>query len=78
MNELIDYYGIEVVQAYMSHIQETAELAVKDLLREVGQKVKNITGRAILHAVDFMDDGSQIVLTVNIDVEKGTSIFDFK
>jgi 5-oxoprolinase (ATP-hydrolysing) len=29
VNELIDFYGLDVVQAYMAHIQRNAELAVK-------------------------------------------------
>ena len=33
VNELIDFYGLDVVQAYMNHIQRNAEVAVKDLIR---------------------------------------------
>lgn len=77
VNELIDYYSLDVVQAYMSHIQSSAELAVKDLLKEVGSQVFRKRGAASLHAIDYMDDGSTIELTVNIDIEKGTAVFDF-
>jgi len=35
--ELIDSYGLDVVQAYMSHIQKNAELAVRDMLRQIGR-----------------------------------------
>lgn len=33
MGELIDQYSLEVVQAYMGHIQKNAELAVRDMLK---------------------------------------------
>lgn len=35
VGELILQYGLDVVQAYMGHIQTSAEMAVRDLLREV-------------------------------------------
>ena len=39
VSELIDGYGLDVVQAYMKHIQENAEVAVRDMLKEIGNKV---------------------------------------
>lgn len=33
VSELIDEYGLDVVQAYMTHIQNNAELAVRDMLK---------------------------------------------
>ena len=56
MKELIDAYGLDVVQAYMAHIQvrrlcavisnvppfaqENAEVAVRDMLKEIAAKAK--------------------------------------
>lgn len=77
MNELIDYYGLDVVQAYMSHIQKSAEYAVRDLLKDVGTRVYKKTGAYLLHALDHMDDGSPIELTVDINIKDGTAVFDF-
>lgn len=77
VNELIDYYTLDVVQAYMGHIQTSAKLGVQDLLREVGSRVRMKTGSSSLHAIDYMDDGSPIELSVDIDVERGTAVFDF-
>lgn len=73
MSELIDSYGLNVVQAYMAHIQHNAELAVRDMLREVGRKA----GTSLLQAEDFMDDGSPIHLTVRLDPQLGSAVFDF-
>ncbi|GKT45086.1 uncharacterized protein ColSpa_05267 [Colletotrichum spaethianum] len=71
---LIEEYGEETVQFYMVHIQNNAELCVRNLLKEVS---KRFEGRD-LQAVDFMDDGSPIRLKVTIDSGKGEAIFDFE
>lgn len=78
VEELIDYYGLKVVQAYMNYIQKNAEVAVRDLLRTIGTRVIKRTGKSILSAVDYLDDGSPIVLKITIDIETGSSIFDFR
>lgn len=77
VNELIDYYGLKVVQAYMKHIQNNAELAVRDLLRAVGKEAIERTGQSTLNAIDYLDDGAAILLNVVIDTESGSAIFDF-
>ena len=76
ITELIDEYSLLVVQAYMNHIQTNAELAVRDMLREIGSKTKERTGRTVLSAVDYMDDGTPICLTVSI-TDDGGAVFDF-
>ncbi|GAB6023455.1 hypothetical protein CHUAL_008235 [Chamberlinius hualienensis] len=73
VNELIDYYELNVVQAYMAHIQTNAEIAVKDKLKEVAL----LAGCDTLVAEDWMDDGATIKLAVKIDLEKGQAVFDF-
>ncbi|XP_076046275.1 5-oxoprolinase isoform X2 [Oratosquilla oratoria] len=77
VNELIDYYGLDVVQAYMNHIQESAEMAVKDLLKVVSKRTLGEDGLVNLKAKEFMDDGSEICLNVCINSEEGTAVFDF-
>ncbi|XP_065350424.1 5-oxoprolinase [Cloeon dipterum] len=74
VQELIESYGLNVVQAYMKHIQTNAELAVRDMLKQVAESSK--TG-SLLSASDFMDDGSVINLSVKIDQEAGSAVFDF-
>jgi N-methylhydantoinase B/oxoprolinase/acetone carboxylase alpha subunit len=49
-------------------IQDNAETAVKDLLKSVVRSVADQKDhKADLHAVEYMDDGSAIVLRVEID-----------
>ncbi|KAK5971095.1 Hydantoinase B/oxoprolinase [Trichostrongylus colubriformis] len=75
--DLISEYGLDVVQAYMLHIQSTAEESVREMLREVGAKLLERTGSTRLEASDSMDDGTVIQLSITIDVEKGEALFDF-
>ncbi|TMS37914.1 hypothetical protein L596_004750 [Steinernema carpocapsae] len=77
VTELIEGYGLDVVQAYMSHIQSNAEVAVHQLLKKVGEETKKRFGKSVLQAEDFMDDGTRIKLTVDIDTAKGEAEFDF-
>ncbi|KAK0398342.1 hypothetical protein QR680_002542 [Steinernema hermaphroditum] len=77
VTELIESYGLDVVQAYMAHIQSNAEVAVHQLLRKVGRETKERFGQSVLQAEDYMDDGTLIKLTVKIDEDKGEAVFDF-
>lgn len=70
---LFTEYGVETVQKYMYAIQVTAEMAVRDLLKELHQKF----GGQPLEAVDYMDDGTPIRLKVTIDGLDGSAKFDF-
>jgi len=77
VHELIDEYGLDVVQAYMAHIQNNAEVAVREMLREIAARTREKTGKTSLYAVDKMDDGSEIHLAISIDEVKGDAKFDF-
>ncbi|KAL2847756.1 Hydantoinase B/oxoprolinase-domain-containing protein [Aspergillus pseudoustus] len=69
---LIEEYGLDTVQMYMYEIQKTAELAVRNLLKDMYHQY----GGRPLEALDFMDDGTPIKLTITIDKE-GSAVFDF-
>ncbi len=68
--DLIDVYGLDVVQAYMGHIRANAEGAVRDLLKAVAKKTREATGSSTLEAVDCVDDGTEIRLSVQLNEEK--------
>lgn len=40
VSELIDSYGLRIVQAYMNYIQQNAEIAVRDMLKEIARKTR--------------------------------------
>ncbi|XP_030631062.1 5-oxoprolinase [Chanos chanos] len=77
VKELIDCYGLDVVQAYMGHIQSNAELAVRDMLRDFARRRRQQTGSLDVEAEDHMDDGTPIRLRVQINEEEGSAVFDF-
>lgn len=74
--EMVEYYGLGVVQAYMRHVQDSAEEAVRNSLRELSQS-KGLKEVDTVTAVDYLDDGSPIVLKLTIDRRDGSAIFDF-
>uniref|UniRef100_A0A8C7SLX5 5-oxoprolinase, ATP-hydrolysing n=1 Tax=Oncorhynchus mykiss TaxID=8022 RepID=A0A8C7SLX5_ONCMY len=77
VGELIDSYGLAVVQAYMGYIQTNAELAVRDMLKEFARCRQKQTGSLEVEAEDFMDDGTPIRLRVQINENEGSAVFDF-
>lgn len=77
VGELIQQYGLDVVQAYMGHIQTNAEVAVRDMLKTVAKDAKNRTGKSVLEAEELMDDGSRIYLKVTLNEEEGSALCDF-
>uniref|UniRef100_A0A2M4A7B1 Putative oxoprolinase n=1 Tax=Anopheles triannulatus TaxID=58253 RepID=A0A2M4A7B1_9DIPT len=77
VTELIGAYGLRVVQAYMGHMQANAELAVREMLRQVATEARLRTGSTVLAAEQLMDDGTPIRLTVQIDEDAGSAVCDF-
>lgn len=69
---MIADHGLRTVHKYMYAIQKTAEVAVRELLKETYTKF----GGKPLEAVDYMDDGTPIALKITISPD-GTAIFDF-
>ncbi|XP_074059206.1 5-oxoprolinase [Macrotis lagotis] len=77
VGELIGQYGLDVVQAYMAHIQANAELAVREMLQAFAG-VRVAKGLPLeVNAEDHMDDGSPIRLLVKINPVQGSAIIDF-
>ncbi|HID01821.1 MAG TPA: 5-oxoprolinase, partial [Desulfobacterales bacterium] len=74
--EMVEYHSLEVVQAYMQHVQETAEEAVRTSLCEVS-RTQGLAERDTITATEYLDDGSPIKLTLTIDRSDGSAIFDF-
>ncbi|KAJ5619477.1 hypothetical protein N7510_003461 [Penicillium lagena] len=72
IQNLTEEYGLETVQMYMYEIQRTAELAVRNLLKDMYHRY----GGRPLEALDFMDDGTPIKLTITIEKD-GSAVFDF-
>ncbi|KAL5614169.1 hypothetical protein BROUX41_000007 [Berkeleyomyces rouxiae] len=74
IESLVTESGLPEVQKYMYAIQDTAERAVRDLLRGFYRQTKGQP----LTAMDYMDDGTPICLTITIDGKTGSAVFDFE
>lgn len=72
LQELVHEHGLRVVDAYMGFIQTNAELSVRNMLKDFAKK-----HNAKVSAVDHMDDGSPICLSIEIDPDTGSAVFDF-
>jgi 5-oxoprolinase (ATP-hydrolysing) len=62
----------------MSYISSNAEQAVRNLLRTVAARQSSTSTTVQLHAIDYMDDGTPIELTITIDGVEGSAVFDFE
>ena len=74
--EMVTKYGLEVVQAYMGHIQTTAEEAVRAGLKALSKR-RGMEQVDSVTATEYLDDGSPIVLKLTIDQTSGSACFDF-
>lgn len=79
VQELIEQYGLETVQAYMNYVQMNAEEAVREMLKSVGRRISSESNEncVTIEEEDYMDDGSVIHLKLSIDSSKGEAVFDF-
>lgn len=83
IKELIEQYGLDTVQSYMTYVQVNAEGAVREMLKSVAARVSSEPAKClegdslVIEEEDYMDDGSVIHLKLSIDPKKGEAVFDF-
>ncbi|TVY56694.1 Uncharacterized protein LCER1_G003002 [Lachnellula cervina] len=73
ISELCQSHSLPYVQFYMRSIQQNAELAIREYLKQVYAR---FNGRA-LQAIDYYDDGTPVVVKITIEPETGSAHFDF-
>ena len=73
LQSLVVENGLENVEAYMHFIQKNAEMAVRQMLKSFAA-----THGTRATAIDHLDDGTPIKLTIDIDPETGNSSFNFE
>lgn len=78
IKELIQQYGLETVQSYMTYVQSNAEEAVREMLKAVAARVEQENGSTVIEEEDYMDDGTVIHLKLSIDSKMGEASFDFE
>ena len=67
LRAMVKHFGLDVVNAYMQHVQDNAEGAVKRVLKVLQN------GRYRYE----MDDGTEIVVSISFDSENQTAVVDF-
>lgn len=58
---------------YMGAIQDSAELATRNLFKKLSKRFHG----NVISAIDYMDDGTPIQLEVTINKDSGAATFDF-
>lgn len=74
LSGLVKEYSYPVISLYMGGIQDTAELAVRNLLKTAYEKFRGHH----LKAKDYLDDGTAIAVEIDINPETGGATFDFR
>lgn len=67
VKKMIVHFGLEVVQAYMRHVQDNAEESVRRVL-------------AVLKDADFkfeLDNGKKIIVKISVDIKNRNATIDF-
>ncbi len=67
LRSMVSHFGLEVVIAYMQHVQDNAEGAVKNVLKALRDG----------HFRYEMDGGSAIEVSISVDQENQTALVDF-
>ncbi|HKW80233.1 MAG TPA: hydantoinase B/oxoprolinase family protein, partial [Casimicrobiaceae bacterium] len=67
LKRMVDHFGLEVVRAYMKHVQDNAEEAVRRVLDVLTDG----------HFEYEMDSGAKIAVTISIDKAKREAVIDF-
>ncbi len=75
IEEMVQRYGLDVIHAYMGHVQYAAEQAVRASLIRIAEE-RGCSGKPII-ATEYLDDGSPINLQLTINGDDGSAVFDF-
>ncbi len=68
LQEMVERYGADVVQAYMGHVQDDAAEALREALRALGPRTSTFE--------DWLDDGARVRVTLTVS-EDGRAKVDF-
>ena len=71
LRKMVAQFGLDVVQAYMRHVQDNAEEAVRRAIDRLAMRVK--AGQFTLP----LDNGAQICVAVRIDAASRSAVIDF-
>ncbi|KAL3455825.1 Hydantoinase B/oxoprolinase-domain-containing protein [Aspergillus heterothallicus] len=72
LQNLCEEFSLPVVHRHMRGIQSNAEVAVREFFKKISSN-----NAEPLTAVDYFDDGSRIKVSITIDSETGSAVYDF-
>ena len=67
LKRVITHYGLDVVHAYMGHVMENAEESVRRVIAALTD----------CEFVGEMDDGNQIAVSIQVNLEERSAVIDF-
>ncbi|MGI9598321.1 MAG: hydantoinase B/oxoprolinase family protein, partial [Acidimicrobiales bacterium] len=67
LRRVIDYYGLDVVHAYMDHVKDNAEESVRRVIEALSDSSFTYV----------TDDGSQVAVTITVDRHDRSAVVDF-
>jgi 5-oxoprolinase (ATP-hydrolysing) len=71
LRRMVEQFGLDVVQAYMGHVQDNAEEAVRRAIARLAARMQS--GRFTL----ALDNGAQIQVAVSLDAASRSAVIDF-
>ena len=71
LRKMVDQFGLDVVLAYMGHVQDNAEESVRRAITKLSKRLKD--GQFTLP----LDNGAQIRVSVRIDAATRSAVVDF-
>jgi 5-oxoprolinase (ATP-hydrolysing) len=71
LHKMVQQFGLDVVKAYMAHVQDNAEESVRRAIARLGKRLKD--GRFTL----ALDNGAQIQVAVQINATERSARIDF-
>ncbi len=71
LRRMAEQYGLDVVQAYMGHVQDNAEESVRRAIARLSQRMRD--GHFTLQ----LDNGAHITVAVRLDAEARSAVVDF-
>lgn len=93
LRKMVEQFGLEVVQAYMRHVQDNAEESVRRVIQEIGVRFQlssppvscvrtdpdnwNLTPISLTPITLPLDNGAQIQVAIRINPETRSAVIDF-
>jgi 5-oxoprolinase (ATP-hydrolysing) len=81
LRKMVEHFGLDVVQAYMGHVQDNAEEAVRRAIDLIGVRFQLTSSKdgkpTPLQFTQPLDNGAQIQVAVRVNTEERSAEIDF-